>query len=51
MEVQQFAIRPYPELWESLGMDVPRFDKMRSMMGEIFYCHNIQLDLPCSRRK
>lgn len=31
-----FEIKPYPELWKSLDMDVARFDKMRIMLGEMY---------------
>ncbi len=32
----EFEIKPYPELWASLDMDVPRFDKARQMLGEAY---------------
>lgn len=31
-----FKIKPYPEMWASLDMDVPRFDKARLMLGEAY---------------
>jgi len=31
-----FEIKPYPEVWQLLDMDVERFDKMRLMLGEIY---------------
>jgi len=31
-----FEVKSYPEMWESLDMDVPRFDKSRQMLGEIY---------------
>ena len=34
--MSDFEIKPYPELWGALGMDVERFDKMRLMMGDMF---------------
>ena len=36
MTVPPFEIKPYPELWASLDMDVPRFDKARLMLGEAY---------------
>lgn len=36
MNADEFEIRAYPEMWKDLDMDVERFDKMRTMMGEIF---------------
>ncbi len=32
----KFEIKAYPEMWKDLDMDVERFDKMRSMLGEIY---------------
>ena len=29
-----FEIKAYPEIWQSLDMDVERFDKARLMLGE-----------------
>lgn len=34
--MSSFEIKPYPEVWRSLDMDVERFDKMRLMMGEMY---------------
>ncbi len=34
--MSSFEIKAYPELWQSLDMDVERFDKMRLMMGDIY---------------
>ncbi|MDD5760013.1 MAG: double-cubane-cluster-containing anaerobic reductase [Desulfobulbaceae bacterium] len=31
--MQDFEIKPYPELWHELDMDVERFDKARQMLG------------------
>jgi len=31
-----FEVKAYPELWQSLDMDVERFDKARLMLGEIY---------------
>jgi len=36
MEGQGFEVKAYPEMWESLGMDVPRFDKARQMLGDAY---------------
>jgi len=36
MTTTPFEIKPYPELWASLDMDVPRFDKARLMLGEAY---------------
>ena len=36
MNAESFEIKPYPEMWNDLGMDVERFDKMRLMLGEIY---------------
>ncbi|MBC8318792.1 MAG: 2-hydroxyacyl-CoA dehydratase [Desulfobulbaceae bacterium] len=36
MEAARFEVKPYPEMWESLDMDVPRFDKARQMLGEVY---------------
>jgi hypothetical protein len=32
----EFKIKPYPELWASLDMDVLRFDNDRLMLGEAY---------------
>ncbi|MBU0680714.1 MAG: 2-hydroxyacyl-CoA dehydratase family protein [Proteobacteria bacterium] len=34
--MSSFEIKPYPEVWQALDMDVPRFDKMRLMMGDMY---------------
>ncbi len=34
--MSSFEIKPYPEVWQALDMDVARFDKMRLMMGEMY---------------
>ncbi len=31
-----FEIKAYPEMWQSLDMDVERFDKARLMLGEAY---------------
>ena len=31
-----FEVKAYPELWQSLDMDVERFDKARIMLGEVY---------------
>jgi benzoyl-CoA reductase/2-hydroxyglutaryl-CoA dehydratase subunit BcrC/BadD/HgdB len=31
-----FEVKAYPEMWESLGMDVERFQKMRCVMGDLY---------------
>jgi len=31
-----FEVKAYPELWQELGMDVPRFDKARQMLGSAY---------------
>lgn len=36
MNAETFEIKAYPEMWQELGMDVARFDKMRLMLGEIY---------------
>ncbi|MFZ5762495.1 MAG: hypothetical protein ACOY8P_06170 [Thermodesulfobacteriota bacterium] len=36
MHSTRFEIRPDPELWASLDMDVARFDKARQMPGEAY---------------
>lgn len=36
MNSENFEIKAYPEMWESLDMDVERFDTMRLMLGELF---------------
>ncbi len=36
MSTASFEVKPYPEMWADLDMDVPRFDKARQMLGEIY---------------
>ena len=36
MTATPFEIKAYPEMWAELDMDVPRFDKARLMLGEIY---------------
>lgn len=36
MSTASFEVKPYPEMWAELDMDVPRFDKARQMLGEIY---------------
>jgi benzoyl-CoA reductase/2-hydroxyglutaryl-CoA dehydratase subunit BcrC/BadD/HgdB len=36
MSSANFEIKAYPEMWEELGMDVPRFEKARLMLGEAY---------------
>jgi len=36
MTAQKFEVKAYPEMWEGLGMDVPRFEKARQMLGEAY---------------
>ncbi len=36
MSTQPFTIKPYPEMWQELGLDLNRFDPMRKMLGEIY---------------
>ena len=31
-----FEVKAYPELWQSLDMDVERFDKARQMLGDAY---------------
>lgn len=31
-----FEVKKYPEMWESLGMDVERFEKMRCVLGDVY---------------
>lgn len=31
-----FEIKPYPELWKSLGINLERFEKMRCVLGEVY---------------
>ena len=34
--MQDFEVKPYPELWHELNMDVERFDKARQMLGGVY---------------
>jgi len=36
MHTADFEVKPYPEMWAELDMDVARFDKARQMLGEIY---------------
>lgn len=36
MNTKNFEIKAYPEMWESLDMDVERFDKMRLMLADLY---------------
>ncbi|MHB1350654.1 MAG: 2-hydroxyacyl-CoA dehydratase [Desulfobulbus sp.] len=36
MSSAAFEVRPYPEMWAELDMDVGRFDKARQMLGEVY---------------
>ena len=36
MTATPFEIKAYPEMWGELDMDVPRFDKARLMLGEMY---------------
>lgn len=36
MTTTPFEVKAYPEMWASLDMDVPRFDKARLMLGEMY---------------
>ena len=36
MESSTFEIKSYPDMWESLGMNVERFEKMRCVLGDFF---------------
>ncbi len=36
MNSKKFEVTACPEMWESLGMDVARFDKARQMLGETY---------------
>jgi len=36
MSTASFEVKPYPEMWADLDMDVPRFDKARQMLGEVY---------------
>ena len=36
MNKASFEVKAYPEMWVGLDMDVPRFDKARQMLGEVY---------------
>lgn len=36
MNKASFEVKAYPEMWTDLDMDVPRFDKARQMLGEVY---------------
>jgi len=36
MTPEAFEVKAYPEMWAGLDMDVPRFDKARQMLGEVY---------------
>ena len=36
MGAKPFEVKPYPDMWAGLDMDVPRFDKARQMLGEVY---------------
>jgi len=36
MEQKRFEVKSYPEMWEELGVDVSRFEKMRCVLGEVY---------------
>ncbi len=36
MNAPKFEVKPYPKMWESLDMDVERFDKARQTLGEVY---------------
>lgn len=36
MEAGAFEVKSYPDMWEELGMDVERFEKMRCVLGDIY---------------
>ena len=36
MEGANFQVKPYPEMWKDLDIDVDRFDKARLMLGEVY---------------
>ncbi|MBU0485366.1 MAG: 2-hydroxyacyl-CoA dehydratase family protein [Proteobacteria bacterium] len=36
MSSKNFEVKAYPEMWAELDMDVPRFDKARQMLGEVY---------------
>lgn len=36
MEAAAFEIKQYKDMWEELGMDVERFEKMRCVLGDVY---------------
>ncbi|WP_456385549.1 hypothetical protein [Desulfolithobacter sp.] len=36
MNTKGFEVKPYPDMWTELDMDVPRFDKARQMLSEVY---------------
>lgn len=36
MSTANFEVKAYPEMWADLDMDVPRFDKARQMLSEVY---------------
>ncbi|MFH1020546.1 MAG: double-cubane-cluster-containing anaerobic reductase [Pseudomonadota bacterium] len=36
MNSSDFEVKAYPEMWADLDIDVPRFDKARQMLGEVY---------------
>ncbi|MCI5119731.1 MAG: 2-hydroxyacyl-CoA dehydratase, partial [Candidatus Electrothrix sp. AUS4] len=34
--MSDFEVKAYPELWQSLDVDVERFDKARKMLGDVY---------------
>lgn len=36
MSTEKFEVKAYPEMWTELDIDVPRFDKARQMLGEVY---------------
>lgn len=36
MSAANFEVKPYPEMWAKLDMDVARFDKARQMLGDVY---------------
>jgi len=36
MSATQFEVKSYPDMWESLGMNEERFEKMRCVLGDVF---------------
>jgi hypothetical protein len=36
MKSSTFEIKSYPDMWEGLGMNVERFEKMRCVLGDVF---------------